>query len=293
MLQAKGIKAKVISYGYGGYSFLQSFLYYDKFLKAFKPDIIIYQHYTGNDYADLLRNDDRPTINLQNNKILEPYWINFRYNNKNTSYPKDSRFLHLVYNYFPKTKILIQNKIFRHNFKVNGFNTNKLAEFKKKIKDSKSPLLKEKYAYLSQFLQQYYLGTILGKQFYDVLDTKIKFSMQHLHSIILPETKVIFLSLPSATYLDRIPREYNLDHKELLLKNKLEPSSLKSFEDSCNHIFINNINKLTKFRYYDLYQTLSKQSRNDEIFDETMHINKKGRSLVALQMYNIVKESIN
>jgi hypothetical protein len=292
LLQKSGISARIVVYGYGGYSFLQSFLYFDKFLKKFNPDIILYQLYSGNDFYDLLRNDDRPTIDVTNQKIQNPYWINFRPNNENTSYPKDSRIAHIIFNSIPKTKIALQNKVLKHNFKVNNFNKGSAKEFSQKMKLAKSNVLQEKYSYLSQFLQQYLLSEIVGNEYFSVLSHKTKYSLQIVNQIV-PKTKIYFINLPSAANLNAIPQNYVEDYNSVITQNDIQPSDIRKLEDSCMSILTKYLKLYPNFQEYILNDVLNPSTHQSDIFDETMHLNPKGRELVGKEMFKIVKKELS
>lgn len=292
LIQKSGISARIVVYGYGGYSFLQSFLYFDKFLKKFKPDIILYQLYSGNDFYDLLRNDDRPTIDVASQKIQNPYWINFRPNNENTSYPKDSRIAHIIFNSIPKTKIVLQNKVLNHNFKVNSFKKESAKELSQKMKLAKSNVLQEKYSYLSQFLQQYLLYKIVGNEFFSVLSHKTKYSLQIVNQIV-PKTKTYFINLPSAAYLNAISQKYVEDYNSVINQNDIQPSEIRKLEDSCMSILSEYLKFYPNFQGYILNEALNPSTHQTDIFDESMHLNTKGRELVAKEMFKIVKKELS
>ncbi|HXX74405.1 MAG TPA: hypothetical protein VEI50_04700 [Nitrospiraceae bacterium] len=53
-------KVQVLSYGQGRYSPLQDYLLFKRRLKQFNPPALVMNFYTGNDFYDMLRVDDRP-----------------------------------------------------------------------------------------------------------------------------------------------------------------------------------------------------------------------------------------
>src|SRR5438093_11025685 len=60
VLNANGLRAAVLPYGAGRYSPLQDYLVFKKTLLKYHPDAFVLNLYTGNDFYDMLRVDDRP-----------------------------------------------------------------------------------------------------------------------------------------------------------------------------------------------------------------------------------------
>lgn len=59
-LALQGIPAVALSYGAGRYSPLQYYLAFRKILRPYRPTAFVMNVYTGNDFYDILRVDDRP-----------------------------------------------------------------------------------------------------------------------------------------------------------------------------------------------------------------------------------------
>jgi hypothetical protein len=78
-LNAIGVKAIVLPYGVGRYSPLQDYLVFKKILKKYAPDALLVNFYTGNDFYDLLRVDDRPHFVESGGRyeIAEPVWYRY------------------------------------------------------------------------------------------------------------------------------------------------------------------------------------------------------------------------
>jgi hypothetical protein len=75
-LNANGTRTVVLPYGAGRYSPLQDYLVFKARLKKFEPDALVLNLYTGNDFYDLLRVDDRPYFDASDAgyQIAEPTW---------------------------------------------------------------------------------------------------------------------------------------------------------------------------------------------------------------------------
>lgn len=59
-LRARGVPTVVVAYGAGRYSPLQDYIVFKKVLTRYAPDVFVLNLYTGNDFYDILRVDDRP-----------------------------------------------------------------------------------------------------------------------------------------------------------------------------------------------------------------------------------------
>lgn len=75
-LAASGLPVTVLSYGAGRYSPLQDYLAFRTVLRPYHPGIFILNVYTGNDFYDLLRADDRPHFVASDSgyRIAPPIW---------------------------------------------------------------------------------------------------------------------------------------------------------------------------------------------------------------------------
>jgi hypothetical protein len=69
----------VLSNGVGGYSPLQSYLLFKQRLRRFQPEALLINVYTGNDFNDILRVDDRPHFVPKGDgyEIGPPIWYRY------------------------------------------------------------------------------------------------------------------------------------------------------------------------------------------------------------------------
>src|SRR5438552_3371328 len=100
-LTAQGAPALVLAYGVGRYSPLQDYLAFRKVLRPYAPHTLVMNVYTGNDFLDLLRVDDRPHFVAAETgyRIAEPVW--FLYNDARV--PHRSRVLFVLRSVADKT----------------------------------------------------------------------------------------------------------------------------------------------------------------------------------------------
>ena len=78
-LNRDGLKSIALSYGVGRYSPLQAYLLYDSRLTALGPTALVLNLYTGNDFYDMMREDDRPHFERVPGgyRIAPPEWFVF------------------------------------------------------------------------------------------------------------------------------------------------------------------------------------------------------------------------
>lgn len=78
-LDARGVPVVVLPYGVGRYSPLQDYLAFREILKKYEPRVLVLNFYTGNDFYDLLRLDDRPHFIRRGSgyEIAGPVWYRY------------------------------------------------------------------------------------------------------------------------------------------------------------------------------------------------------------------------
>jgi hypothetical protein len=75
-LRAQKVPAVLLTYGSGRYSPLQDYLAFRTVLRPYRPKVLILNFYTGNDFYDILRADDRPHFVKVDSgyRIAKPVW---------------------------------------------------------------------------------------------------------------------------------------------------------------------------------------------------------------------------
>lgn len=76
-LTAGGVPTTVLAYGSGRYSPVQAYLAFRTVLKPYGPQVLVMNLYTGNDFYDLLRTDDRPHLVRADGgyRVAKPNWF--------------------------------------------------------------------------------------------------------------------------------------------------------------------------------------------------------------------------
>jgi hypothetical protein len=76
-LRARGTPAVAVGYAAGRYSPLQAYLAFRAVPREYGPDVLVLNFYTGNDFYDLLRVDDRPHFQATDTgyQLADPVWF--------------------------------------------------------------------------------------------------------------------------------------------------------------------------------------------------------------------------
>jgi hypothetical protein len=78
-LSGQGHPARAYAFGSGKYSPLQAYLAIEPLLSRYAADVFVLNLYTGNDFYDMLRIDDRPYLEGQQGsyRIAQPVWYSY------------------------------------------------------------------------------------------------------------------------------------------------------------------------------------------------------------------------
>jgi hypothetical protein len=154
-LNARGVESVVLPFGVGRYSPLQAYLLYETRLKQYNPDVLLMNFYTGNDFNDLLRIDDRPFFVLsgQGYEIHKPIW--YRYDDPDSAYR--SRVLFLLRSILTRTGVrqLYQRVSFLRRMTAEegkGFGT--VFAYMNDLRRSIEPTVGYEAAFTAQILNQ-------------------------------------------------------------------------------------------------------------------------------------------
>ncbi|MFQ5559618.1 MAG: hypothetical protein ACE5FU_03395, partial [Nitrospinota bacterium] len=201
-LQNLGFDAEVLAAGVPRFSPLQEYLVYKHYLKDnFRPQVLVMNLYTGNDFYDLLRPDDRPYFSLEENGeiiIKTPMWV-LRNNPEKGTWFEESRIIDLIEILFAK---MGQPKFFsRFEFLAavayeEGGNIFDIMSYIFDIKKSLEPRLAYSGAYSAQILNQ----ALFMKKHFPETPRKSLIYFKHLLSLIKkenPDLRVIVIAIPS------------------------------------------------------------------------------------------------
>ena len=89
-------RIEVHNAGAPGHSHFQHYLSYTERFKEFEPDLVVVGFYLGNDFLDLFRNDDRPSLSISEDGFIQnkPIFYKFRESNTNESSIWESSYIY-------------------------------------------------------------------------------------------------------------------------------------------------------------------------------------------------------
>ena len=281
--------------GRGKYSPLQEYLLFKYYIKDYyKPTVLVMNLYTGNDFYDLIRVDDRPYFQIEsdgNIKIKPPVWILFK-NPERGNWLQESRTLGLLHTLMSKLgqpRLITRIQLLSKASYEEGGGFARTLRYLNDIRNSVEPRLDYSGAYSAQILNQ---AIFLEKYFPASLPKSKKFLKHLLHIIRMenPGLILVMSPIPSAVLADRVPfrelfsqtlERISMDYEDVFkfeedLYNATREASLEE-----GWIFIDNLEIMKKIDSKELYNT----------FD--LHINKEASQAIGEEqakiIYNILK----
>jgi hypothetical protein len=203
-LNASGVRAIVLPYGVGRYSPLQSYLVFKKMLKKFAPDALLLNFYTGNDFNDLLRVDDRPHFVNSDGRyvIAEPVW----YRLEDPRVRRRSRVLFVLRSLTDKTGIRDLVLRFRFLYRTaveQGAGVGAVLGYMNDLRKSVEPSVTYPEAFTAQFLnQQLFFHRFPGTRDESVRRVRALLELARREN---PNTLLIVSALPSYELVQQRP----------------------------------------------------------------------------------------
>lgn len=154
-LRAAGVPTGTFSTGAGKYSPLQAYLATRTMLSATNADVFVLNLYTGNDFLDLLRVDDRPFLVAEGGsyRIADPVWYSY----DPPGFIRKSRVLGLVEGFASKlgvSRIAVRIKYLRDVARLQGEGMGSVISYMNDLRLAASPTTSYPQAFSAQMLNQ-------------------------------------------------------------------------------------------------------------------------------------------
>jgi len=293
-LDSNNIPTKVITLATGGTSPVQQMFTYDEQIKkkGIKPDIILFQIYSGNDFAEILRDDDRPRIDFRADGTPDTVsinWIFFRLSNKNssdyTSWPRDSRLLYLANAAIGHYNILLKTYASEKANELLHLSLFEEIEYIRNLSRFEDKRFGYPGAVPAQFLNQYYLMTKYPRQFKSETVPRMKYFLEYFKKTN-PDIPCMFFYLPSAPAIGAMSDKSQKIYIDILKRSNLTNIDIPQMEHSLYEMS-DSINRSVgkPFLMYNMTDTLSEANKMDgtQTFydDPTLHVDTKARKVIG------------
>jgi hypothetical protein len=234
-LRAEGLPIDMISAGRGKYSPLQEYLLFKRDLRdGYKPRVLLMNFYSGNDFYDMLRPDDRPHfVRDENNAIVmrDPVWISY-VNPETQSWLERSRLLWSVDELmsrlgFPRvtTRLRMLSAAGRRN-RPRRETLRYLAALRK----SQEPRVGYPAAFAAQILNQ----AIFFQHFPESTEESIAFMRSLLQRARAenPDVLLVLSAIPSAALMRAMPDDIRDPWNDTLRRTGLTEEGVAALENN-------------------------------------------------------------
>jgi hypothetical protein len=234
-LRAQGIPIEMISAGRGRYSPLQEYLLFKLELREeYHPQLLLMNFYSGNDFYDMLRPDDRPYFSRNEaNAIVmrDPMWISF-VNPDSRSWIERSRLLWGMDELASRLglpRVVQRLRMVSAAADRPGHSLRETWRYISALNESQEPRLGYPAAFTAQILNQ----ALFLKHFPESKDESIAF-MRHLLALVRTENPgllPVIAPIPSAAVMNAIPRDLRQSWRETLDRTSLTESGVAGVEN--------------------------------------------------------------
>lgn len=154
-LRAVGFNAVTLTYAAGRYSPLQEYLAFRAVLKPYRPQVLVMNIYTGNDFHDMLRTDDRPHLErtAAGYRIAKPSWLVL----EDPTIRRRSRVLYAIKTFADKTgmrRLYLRAVELRQLAGEQGKGMVEVAEYMRDLWRANAPSVGYPAAFTAQMLNQ-------------------------------------------------------------------------------------------------------------------------------------------
>jgi hypothetical protein len=259
-LDAMALQSAVFANGAGKYSPLQAYLAVREPMERYSADAFVLNLYTGNDFYDMLRVDDRPFLEPDGDgyRIAEPVWYQLDSPHKR----RDSRVLYLIESAYQKTglrRVLLRMHYLRDVASSQKAGIGTVAAYMNDLRKAASNKVEYSHAFSAQMLnQQLFFHRFAGSREESVRRVKALLELVRRQN---PDRLLVMSPVPSYQLVNRTPVDSALLEvvgrlpityesgvaEELELYQTLKRMALES-----GWIFVDNLSRLREYQGTEL-----------------------------------------
>jgi len=234
-LRARGFPVSMISAGRGRYSPLQEYLLFKNHVKGkYRPQVLLLNFYSGNDFYDMLRPDDRPHYVREDGGAITmrpPRWISF-VDPESRSWVQRSRLLWGVdelANTLGYPRVVTRLRMLSAAANQSSGSLAETVRYLRNLASSQEPTLAYPAAFAAQILNQ----ALYFQHFPESKADSIVF-MRHLLAQIRaenPDLVLVLAAIPSAAVMNGIPADLRQAWKDTLDRTGLSAEKIAQLEN--------------------------------------------------------------
>ena len=234
-LRAQGIPIEMVSAGRGRYSPLQEYLLFKLDIRdTYRPQILLMNFYSGNDFYDMLRPDDRPHFSRDSTGAIvinDPMWIAF-VNPDSRSWIERSRLLWGIDELSTKLgfpRVVTRLRMVNAAADQPGHSLRETWRYMSALNASQESRLGYPAAFAAQILNQ----ALFLRHFPESKDESIAF-MRHLLNLVRtenPDLLPVLSPIPSAALMNDIPHDLRQYWRDTLERTGLTDNDVAAVEN--------------------------------------------------------------
>jgi hypothetical protein len=203
-LNSLALQSAVFAFGAGKYSPLQAYLAVREPIQQYSADALVLNFYTGNDFYDMLRVDDRPFLEPHGSgyRIADPVW----YQLDSPAKKRDSRVLFLMESAYQKTglrRVLLRVHYLRDVASSQEAGVRAVAAYMNDLRKAASERVEYPHAFSAQMLnQQLFFYRFPGSREESVRRVKALLELVRQQN---PNRLLVMSPVPSYQLVNRMP----------------------------------------------------------------------------------------
>jgi hypothetical protein len=280
-LKDRGVPNTVVLYGRAQLNPTQMFGAIESMKALYKPDVIFYYIYAGNDFAEMIRNDDRPRLDTAEGKTVftPPSWNYYRPRIFKKQWPRDS-WLMMTMNSFTPDNMLIKAKAAPKSIELLSDSPIDDVRYLRDLYLMKDDRIEYSGAVPSQYLNQHYLHRKFSSEF----EKQVGFRIGLINGLVAQSpTPIFFTWIPSAAGIGKIPPADKPIHDDILKRLKVDgltDAEIVRQEERLKSMFVERMGDMKGFIDYsaDFRETDPQTALYDK---ETIHIQGEARRIIA------------